>query len=203
MKMKILIIALTFVLILPATATSQSPATGTINGYEYVDLGLSVKWATCNIGASQPSDYGYYFAWGETFPKSNYDRDNCSTKGKETGNIKGNSTYDAARANWGSTWRLPTIQECNELENCEWIETTIDGHKGYKIIGKNGNSIFLPAAGLKIGNAFNYESSHGGFMTSAPFGTDACWDLFFNIGNNKGVGNGAREHGRSVRPVSE
>lgn len=190
-------------LLLAINISAQSAATGSINGYEYVDLGLSVKWATCNVGASQPSDYGYYFAWGETFPKSSYNADNCSTKGIEIGNIKGNIAYDAARANWGSTWRLPTIRECNELESCEWIETTINGHKGYKIVGKNGNFIFLPAAGLKIGDSLNYESSHGGFMTCAPFGTDSCWDFFFNIGNNKGVGNGLKEIGRCVRPVSE
>ena len=103
--MKILIIALTFVLMLPATATSQSPASGTIDGYEYVDLGLSVLWATCNIGADKPEDYGDYYAWGESETKSTYTESNSATYGKTFYTF-----LDAASAHWGLAWRIPTAE---------------------------------------------------------------------------------------------
>ena len=94
---------------------------GTINGYDYVDLGLSVKWATCNVGASTPEDYGDYYAWGETSTKSSYDIDNSTTFGKQMRSIAGNPTWDAARKNWGSPWRLPTEAEFQELiDNSTW-----------------------------------------------------------------------------------
>ena len=136
-----------------SSSVSVSSATGTIGGYGYVDLGLSVKWATCNVGAKSPEDYGSYFAWGETTKKDTYTKENSKTKGKSFGDISGNSAYDAARANWGSTWRLPTKAECQELiDNCTWTLTTYNGKKGYKVVSKkNNNSIFLPAAGGRYG----------------------------------------------------
>ena len=95
---------------------SITSSTGTINGYEYVDLGLSVKWAICNIGASSPSDYGDYLAWGETETKDEYTNDNSVTYGDSSfGDISGNATYDAATANWGKKWRMPTRSEFEEL----------------------------------------------------------------------------------------
>ena len=93
------------------------PTRGTISGHEWVDLDLSVKWATTNVGASSPSDYGYYFAWGETSTKSEYTEANSRTRKTSMGDIAGNDAYDAARANWGGTWRLPTKAECEELKN--------------------------------------------------------------------------------------
>ncbi len=96
------------------------------NSYEYVDLGLSVKWATCNVGADSPSDYGDYFAWGEPETKKEY----IDTWGKGMGGIAGNPQYDAARANWGGTWRLPTADEMKELiDKCKWEWTTYEGRK--------------------------------------------------------------------------
>ena len=83
--------------ILPLFMLSAQDVSGTSNGHDYVDLGLSVKWATCNVGASSPSDYGDYYAWGETSTKSSYDEDNSKTYGKSMGNIGGNSSYDVAR----------------------------------------------------------------------------------------------------------
>ncbi len=117
--------------------------TGKINGHEYADLGLSVKWATCNVGASSPSDYGNYYAWGETTPKGTYTEENSKTYGKNMGSIAGNSQYDAARANWGGSWRLPTASEIDELKSkCKYVWTTKGGVNGYKVTGPNGNSIF-------------------------------------------------------------
>ena len=130
-------------------AKQSLSATGTINGHEYVDLGLSVKWATCNVGASSPSDYGNYYAWGETSTKSSYTEDNykyySNDKYVDIGNNISGTKYDAARANWGGTWRMPTEREFQELiDKCTWTWTLLDDCFGYKITGKNGNSIFLP-----------------------------------------------------------
>lgn len=103
-----------------------------INGHEYVDLGLpsGLKWATCNVGANSPSEYGDYYAWGETTTKTSYTYENSKTYNKKIGDIGGNASYDAARANWGGTWRMPTKEEFDELLNkctCTW--TTQGGKK--------------------------------------------------------------------------
>ena len=124
--------------------------TGTINGHDFVDLGLSVKWATKNVGAKELSDYGDYFAWGEINPKHEYTVENSLTHDKEMGNICGNLHYDAARYHWGDSWRLPNEDEVKELwEKCIWEWTAVNGHSGAKVTGPNGNSIFLPAAGTR------------------------------------------------------
>ena len=99
----------------------------TIAGHEYVDLGLpsGLKWATCNVGATTPEEYGNYYAWGETKPKTEYTEENSATFGVELLDINSNPTYDVARANWGSTWRMPTMTEMDELiDNCTWKWTT-------------------------------------------------------------------------------
>ena len=115
-------------------------------GHGYVDLGLSVKWATCNVGATSPEDFGHCFAWGETSPKDEYTEDNCSIYGKQMNDISGNPQYDAATANWGGDWRMPTEYECDELiDKCKWVWVTVNGVEGCKVTGPNGNSIFLPA----------------------------------------------------------
>ncbi len=89
-----------------------------IDGHECVDMGLSVKWATCNVGASIPEEVGDYFAWGEVLPKEKYSNENSITYGDPTiGNIAGNAQYDAATANWGGSWRIPTEEELRELKN--------------------------------------------------------------------------------------
>ena len=84
---------------------------GKDEGHGYVDLGLSVKWATCNVGATSPEDYGHYFAWGERCPKEEYTRENSLTYRKDMSDIAGNPQYDAATANWGGNWRMPTKNE--------------------------------------------------------------------------------------------
>ena len=190
------------------------------NPSEYVDLGLSVKWATCNVGASKPEEYGDYFAWGENHPKSTY---NWSTykwcDGSETTLTKYNSNSsngivdnkrtlelddDAARVNWGGSWRIPTSQELEELRTeCTWILTTQNGVKGYNVTSKNnGNSIFLPAAG------YHY---HGGIDYAGTF--FFCWSNSLSDSNSAthlyttnppivvNWGPRSRYYGLSVRPV--
>ncbi len=188
------------------TATPvPKPTTGVINGHEWVDLGLSVKWATCNVGASSPSDYGDYYAWGETSTKSSYTEANSKTYGRSMGDIAGNPAYDAARANWGGTWRLPTAREIDELvDRCTWTWTTQGGHNGCKVRGPNGNSIFLPAAGWRNGTSL-YGAGEGGYYwgaTPCEDGTYGAYGLYFGSDGRYG-GWYYRHYGRSVRPVSE
>ena len=127
---------------------------------KYVDLGLpsGTKWAKCNVGASTPEEYGDYFAWGETEPKDNYSWSTykwcngteytltkyCAEDNKTVLELED----DAATVNWGKEWRTPTGEEFYELfNNCTCIWTTMNGVNGCKLVGSNGNSIFLPAAG--------------------------------------------------------
>ena len=142
-KISILLITLGCLLGLNMSLSAQS--TGTENGHEWVDLGLpsGLKWATCNVGAKTPEQSGNYYAWGETKPKDEYN--NGLTYDKQMDDISGNAQYDAATANWGGDWRMPTKEEMEELVNnciCEMIRQ--NGARGYKLTGPNGNSIFLP-----------------------------------------------------------
>lgn len=189
----------------------------TINGYEYVDLGLSVKWATYNVGAESPADYGdNYYAWGETKTKESYDNDNCETMEKELSDI-GGTDRDVAHVEWGGSWRMPTKAEMDELiENCKWHKTAIGGRKifgitiwggakGYRVKSKkNGKSIFLPAAGVKHGTLLYYVGKYGSYWCSTPDESDTrrAYSLDFNSDcHNRYRSN--RLCGRSIRPVSE
>ena len=179
--------------------------TNTINGHEWVDLGLSVKWATCNVGATSPSDYGDYFAWGEIRTKSSYTEYNSKTYKKHMGDIAGNSKYDAARANWGSTWRMPTKKEFQELKDqCIWTWTSQGGHSGYRVTSKtNGNSIFLPAAGWRSGKSLYYVGSNGLYWSAGPYSNTYGCSLYFFSSYVNPQSNYYRAYGFSVRPVSE
>lgn len=175
------------------------------NGYEYVDLGLSVKWATCNVGANKPEDYGNYYAWGEVNTKDTYTEANSLTYGMQMNDITGNAQYDAATANWGGSWRMPTYDELNELRNnCTWTWTTQNGVKGYNVEGPNGNSIFLPAAGYRDGSSLYYAGSYGDYWSSMPYESysDGAYGLDFGSGNRSMFYDG-RNDGLGVRPVLE
>ena len=179
----------------------------TINGHEYVDLGLpsGLKWATCNVGASSPEEYGDYYAWGEIETKSEYVESNSKTYGKSMSDISGNSTYDVARAKWGGSWRLPTRKEFKELiQKCKWQWTTQNGKKGYKFTGPNGNSIFLPAAGYRNGSSLYRAGENGYYWSSTPGGIDGndAYDLYLKS-SYLHVDWLSRYYGRNVRPVSE
>ena len=174
---------------------------GSVSDSEYVDLGLSVKWATCNVGASKPEEYGDYFAWGETTTKSSYTESNSKTYGKSMGDIAGNSSYDAATANWGGTWRMPTKAEMQELiDKCNWKWKKQNGVKGYKVTGPNGNSIFLPAAGYRDGSSLDDAGSNCSYWSSTPDGIVAYYLRFERDYPYMGS-YGHRGYGRSVRPV--
>lgn len=151
---------------------SVSNPSGYANGHGYVDLGLSVKWATCNIGASSPSDYGDYYAWGETSTKKNYGGNTYIWYGSEEdpymlGKMSGiqNSIYDVAHIKWGESWRLPTKDEIQELiTKCTWNWTFVNGVLGYKVC-RMGRSIFLPASAAK-GYPTNYKLKYGCYLSS-------------------------------------
>lgn len=171
---------------------------------EWIDLGLSVKWASHNVGAEKPEDSGSYFAWGEIYPKLSYDKDNSVTNGKHMGDISGDSEYDAATANWGGSARMPTSYEIQELcEKCTWEWIPRNGVNGMLITGPNGNSIFLPSAGFRVGPALDGDEMNGFYWSSTPNDTydDRAYGLSFTKNGFRGSWN-YRDNGRSVRAVS-
>ena len=187
--------------------------------HEFVDLGLSVKWASMNIGAEKVSDYGSYFAWGETGNKDDYTWSTYKygTSGDDLGkyNYSDNVTSleladDAAHINWGGSWHIPCKEQWEELCNrcnCIWEWTSVEGTPGYtvtsKIHGYEGKSIFLPAAGYFRGKAIEGKEKSAYYWSSTrndPF-PDRAICLYF-IPNFIGIGNnGFRNGGFTVRPV--
>lgn len=133
------------------TTTFDAPSSD-----EAVDLGLSVKWAPYNVGASKPTEYGNYYAWGEIEPKTDYSSETYIGPADFFGSVDTYGTeYDVAYVKWGHEWRIPTMDELIEIqEKCKWESTEQDGVKGMKVTGPNGNSIFFPAAGRCVGNRF-------------------------------------------------
>lgn len=175
---------------------------------EFVDLGLSVKWATCNVGAQTPYECGDYFAWGETLPKSSYGQENSKAHDKNMADISGNSAYDAARANWGAPARIPTNEEIAELcDRCIWRWILYRNIHGMLITGPNGNSIFLPAAGFCIGSAPFSIDKQGYYLSSTPFdATDKAEDSYYLEFDRmyRYTGNWIRRYlGQPVRPVCD
>ena len=178
-----------------------------INGHEYVDLGLpsGLKWATCNVGASSPEEYGDYYAWGEIKPKHEYASVNSKTYDKSVYHIQENPTYDVARAKWGGSWRIPTKAEFEELlNNCIWSWEAKNGKKGYKVIGPNNNYIFMPAAGYFHQSSLCFPCVCGRYWSSTSFPSNDINAYSLNLNNKDYFASfHCRYHGLSVRPVSE
>ena len=192
---------------------------GYINEKGYVDLGLpsGIKWATWNVGATSPGNYGNYYAWGETKPKSSYNLNNYFDYLDSTGDIwgiykQGNKTqitptsgHDTARENWGGTWRMPTVSEFDELnDECTWNWSVRDGHNGYVITGPNGKSIFLPASGYRNGTSL-YSMGEVGVYWSSSLDSQSQYVPYEGLharGHSSDNYN-ARWLGYSVRPVTE
>ena len=170
------------------------------NGHEYVDLGLSVMWATCNVGANSPEECGGYYAWGETKTKDVYSFENSKTDGKEIADFSGDAQYDAATANWGGLWRMPTEAEAEELLRCKWEEVVINDVNGYKVTGVNGNSIFIPKAGYISEEKFITKDRDSWLWTSTP--TSSLRSNAYCIESDSYYTTGDfRMHGIPVRPV--
>ena len=213
----------------PSSIGGVVTTSGTLNGHEYVDLGLpsGTKWATCNVGATNPEDYGNYYAWGEISPKENYDwttyiwcNGSLSTLTKYS--VEPSTGYngftdslvtleasdDAATANWGSGWRMPTFEEMHELvDNCTITWITQNGVSGLLFRGPSGGAIFLPAAGVRDDVTSFYVGSQGYYWsnslcTSGPSSASA-WRQFFTSEYNELRSSLGRYHGASVRAVCQ
>ena len=179
---------------------SVSTTFSVIDGHEYIDLGLSVKWATCNLGASKPHEYGSYYSWGETAPKKTYtfasykffkDKNGNGTAFNKKIDVEpgefayigkdiSGTQYDAARVGWGGKWRMPTKAEWQELidnTSFQWID---EGQViGLKLKGPNGNSIFFPACGFyREGNVY-VDVTDGNYWSSTAEGEKA-YKLFIS-----------------------
>lgn len=191
----------------PIPVAELSAPDGAIAGHDYIDLGLpsGLKWATCNVGTSSPSEYGNYYAWGETSTKATYNEKNSKTYKKKMENIAGNSAYDAVRADWGGSWRLPTKTEYNELLNkCTWTWVNHSGHNGYLVTGPNGRSIFLPAVGQRYGTASLGTEDGGYYWSSTPRDNNKKEAYHLCIYNDaKFCVYSGRYYGNALRGVSE
>lgn len=188
-----------------------------------VDLGLSVKWASCNVGATTPEEIGGHYAWGETEEKEDYTWETykfgreryitkyCINSNNHNNGVADNLTTlepcdDVAHVKWGGSWRMPTKEEQDELrEECAWEWTTINNVKGYKITGPNGNSIFLPAT-------YNNPYWEEGYWSSSLDNNMDPWahNIWFIYYETDGyLSDKTREHdgprfaGFAVRPVCE
>ena len=181
---------------LVANFTANGGGGGSHNCHDYVDLGLpsGLLWATCNVGANAPEEYGDYFAWGETQPKNSYTWDTYSY-----------SDYDAAAVNWGGNWRMPTQVEFQELlDNTTITWTTQNGVNGRLFTAANGNSLFLPAAGYRWEDELEHAGDLGYYWSSSlrtnyPYW---AWCISFSSGSI-GIYWDYRFDGQSVRPVLE
>lgn len=193
------------------------------NGHEYVDLGLSVKWATCNVGADSPEDFGNYYAWGDTVPQidNEYSWNSykfCDGTAYTMNKYCDNPGFgvfdkknvleledDVAHVCWGGKWRMPTKNEMTELAHfCTWTYTTHNGIKGFTVTGKNGNSIFLPAAGFCNYGHSVYVGEEGQYWSSSLYGDYSNYAYRIHIQSQSG-GFGFymeyRNYGCSVRAV--
>lgn len=199
------------------------------NNHKWVDLGLpsGLLWATMNIGATNTHDYGDYFSWGETRPKNTYTPENTPTYGAimPSDNISGQPRLDAARANWGGGWRMPTKEEMEELDRyctAEFVDINIGQEftdnfiKICKIIGYNGVEIFLPLGGYKDGDIViessntNVIEAKGHYWSASPYiDDDYTLHYAYDLNAMKGIEQGdnlyipysARYYGHNIRAV--
>lgn len=201
----------------------ENPENPETPNHEWIDLGLSVKWATCNVGANSPEEYGNYYAWGEIETKDKYLESNSLTYGLRMSELeslgyidrKGNLTtsYDVATTNWGEGWRMPTYYEIRELyDECDMTWTILNGITGCYFTGPSGKSIFLPAAGCfdsgsyGVGRRGYYWSATPNDIDNSDDGTTPghwVFSLRFNDEYCYDFDGGYRSDGCSVRPVFE
>lgn len=191
-----------------------------------IDMGAAGKWACCNVGASNPFEYGGYYAWGDTEEKSFYGYTNykywhdmngdgkCDTNEfGYLGDICGNPQYDVAKAKWGGAWKMPTLGRIQALLNCSSESTTIDCVNGRLFTASNGNRLFLPAAGIRGYDDLSgtddliwaWAGSCGYYWSSAPDPSisSQAYYLFFDRDGRLYITCNRRYEGFSVRPVAE
>ena len=197
-------------------------------GHAYVDLGLSVKWATCNVGSLSPEEYGDFYAWGENETKTEYgwvtyrycngsyttitkycNNDSYGNNGFTDSKTTLDPDDDVAHVKWGGDWRMPTKEEFTELlNNCTWTWTTQNSIKGYKVTsnksGYTDRSIFLPAAGFRGGKSSFSTGLVGYYWSSLLYVgyPSETWNLYFNS-DDRSVDCSNRCYGLPVRPVCQ
>lgn len=201
---------------------TQNDEHGITMGQE-VDLGLpsGTIWAGWNVGATSPEEYGDYYAWGETEEKSYYDlfsyidcidsnEDGYKDSFVNIGSNISGTKYDVAHRKWGGSWRMPTKAEIDELSlKCTWVWTQYNGINGYKIIGINGNSIFLPAAGHRYESSLRLDGWVGRYWSATQYGElnfyRYSWVIMFSrtyiFRDNDLASFADRYFGYPVRPV--
>ena len=199
---------------------------GLLNGHAYVDLGLpsGILWATCNLGADLPEDYGDYFAWGETETKELYDwksykyglfiHERYELNKYCTDSVFGLNGFvdnlsllepddDVASIIWGTAWRTPTIEEWEEMfQNTTSIWTTKNGVNGWRFTAPNGSSLFLPAAGYYWDDELN--AADLGVYWSVTLNMEypyRAWAFHFNAFQCHLCGSSDRNRGQTVRAV--
>jgi len=182
---------------------------------EAVDLGLSVKWASWNVGATKPEEYGGYYAWGETEEKKEYSQStylHYQSGYIDIGSNISATQYDVAHVKWGGGWRMPSYNEISELQTeCSWKWTSINNVVGIKITGPNGKSIFLPAGGYRGGNGGIVDRSVDGFYFSSEiYSKFYVYTFYFNSDGRSVIYQNYsdrdvpyRYHGYSIRPVKD
>lgn len=190
-----------------------SEPNGYVNGHGYVDLGLSsgIKWATCNVGASSPEEFGNYYAWGETATKAEYNNLNTRVYEKGLEDISANPEYDAACVNWCSPWRVPTKENFNELINsCKWRKVKYNNIVGCIVIGPNGKSIFFPFGSMFIDRGLSdADRNSGNYWTSTSYNDEYFASAWFVYIKSEGPtmfwGNYMyrRGLGLNIRPVCD
>ncbi len=173
-----------------------------------VDLGLSVKWASWNVGADKPEGLGNLYAWGELSPKTDYSAstykfysDGYTKYGSVDNKYQLDSEDDVARQTWGDKWRIPTIEELKELsEKCTFTKTELNGVPVTKVTGPNGNFIYFPYPGNFTDKYLYYKNSIGSYWSSNLRSDSYAEDLDF-ISGMPSLNGDSRYHGQSIRPV--
>ena len=209
----------------PKKALTRSANThGVSNGHEWVDMGTGVKWATVNLGASAPDDFGAYYAWGELNTKDDYSwpsykyghNSNSLTKYCSTPNdgmdgfadmmTKLQLEDDIAHTEWGGNWRLPTHAELTAMiSQCTSTWTVRNGHEGVLFTSTTtGEEIFFPAAGFRANTGYNGVGQSGRYWSSSlnSDGSASAWGLYFDSSKSLARSN-KRVNGFSIRPVLE
>ena len=198
----------------PEIVDNDNPTTTTpttINGYKFVDLGLpsGTLWAETNIGASTPYEDGDYFAWGEIKTKSSYTESNYKYWGSKYNSTDGKTSLtasdDAATAKWGAGCRIPSTAELKELKSkCSWSwKSNYNGTSGYLVTGPNGNSIFLPAAGMCDDEELEFHGTEGNYWSCQPYSEDKYYAHLLSFGrNDMDILGSDRYLGFSIRPVA-
>lgn len=174
-----------------------------------IDLGLSVKWAEHNVGATKSEEYGGYYAWGEIEEKDVYANvnykyyDNNKEDFVSIGANISATEYDIAYVSWGKDWRMPTQKEIEELcDGCSWLWTSVNGVNGYRVTGPNGNNIFLPAGGFRVDSDIEGRGSEGRYWTGTLIENGYSYYLYFDDEIQE-CDYSHRSYGRTIRPVKD